>query len=52
MAGIHKPDPFHRIGGFQIFCYTCVFHEGGENSFDAPVCGGFDFQQMREQGLR
>lgn len=44
MTGIHKPDPFHRIGGLQIFCDACVFHEGGEDFIDAPVCGGLDFQ--------
>ena len=52
MASIHKSDPFHRIGGFQRFGHARVLHKGGEDFFDAPVCGGLDFQKMREQGLR
>lgn len=49
---IHKSDPLHRIGGFQIFGDARVLHKGGENFFDAPVCGGLDFQKMWEQGFR
>ena len=43
---VHFLHPQERVGGFEFFGDTAIFHQAGEGEFDLPLCLLFGIVEM------